>query len=81
MDIKRKDAAALIDSLSLRIAERLQKDPHDPVCKELKEMLLAGGVDVPRPCNGEIHGTEGDGCGVCLRGFTWGWMGSPTKVK
>jgi len=82
MDIKRKDAAALLDDIMDLIAHEVHGCGHPPAdwALTLQRLLSDRGLTIPRPCNGDAHSNPYiDNCGVCMP--NWGWIGSVTKVK
>ena len=82
MDIKRKDAAALIDRLLQEVADEIHGagQPPSKWAEDFQVIFKAYGLEVPRPCNGDAHSNPYiDNCGVCMP--NWGWIGSVTKVK
>jgi len=83
MDIKRKDAAALIDRIRQEVADEIHGagQPPSKWAEDLEVIFKAYGLTIPRPCTGQAHqpGVDQDHCGVCMP--RWGWVGSDTKVK
>ena len=82
MDIKRKDAAALIDRLLQEVADEIHGagQPPSKWAEDFQVIFKAYGLTIPRPCTGEAHSNPYiDNCGVCMP--RWGWVGGETKVK
>jgi hypothetical protein len=59
----------IVDEFDVKATERLKKK-----LRELKDEAHG----MTEPCQGEVHSTGGDGCGLCL-GIEWGRMLKRTK--
>ncbi len=87
-DIKRKDAAFLLQEIALLVAKieagDFQTDyanttPID-VATGLRTLLASRGVAIPEKCYGEAHSNAYiDNCSVCMP--HWGWIAQEIKVK
>jgi hypothetical protein len=86
MDIKRKNAASLIQELAMYVAREIHGPGQPPSrwAEDMQNILTAANVAIPRPCPGQAHlpeiGGRIDNCMVCLGG-DWGWVQEPIKVK
>lgn len=82
VEMKRSDAAALIDRIRLALAKERTGRRPSPLCEDLEKIFKEADVPLPKPCSGEAHTSPHvDNCGVCLHGLAYEWAGKPVKVK
>jgi hypothetical protein len=82
MDIKRKDAAQLLEDIMLLLAHENKEGVKTVPLAHLHQLLEDAGLTLPTPCDGEAHlNAHIDHCGKCLKGPYWGWVGEYVKVK
>lgn len=82
VEMKRSDAAAMIDRIRLALAGELEEDRVSGLSEELTRIFEEANVSVPKSCPGEAHrNAHIDNCGVCLHGLAWSWTGRPVKIR
>lgn len=82
VEMKRSDAAALIDKIRLALAKEIEEDRETDLTEALEKIFEEANVSVPKSCPGEAHrNAHIDNCGVCLHGLAWSWTGRPVKIR
>jgi hypothetical protein len=89
MDIKRKDAARLLEDIALYVGQAkhaesdITNQANADALDAIEQALARYGLEPATRCTGEAHLPETAGnidhCGVCMP--DWGWCYAKVKVK
>jgi hypothetical protein len=81
MDIKRSDAAKLLDAIRVLVAQTKSGERTQPnLVSELDVRLQLLGLQLPKQCPGDAHSNPHfDNCSLCAP--HWGWIFEKTKVR